>query len=241
MSKKAISNKLLYFVFLLSICAGLILISYYGFMQPMNIDVMLDIQLTYTGDSGSASVTARPKRDDLNQRVAQFMSTVEYEIKPDADLSNGEKITVTALYDAQLAADYHFMPVNTTAEFVVEGLPERYAGLADIPQEYVQQAEEAAGNYLKVQGKEPVYGAFLKGRNGSDPDRFVWIFDGGSEEAAAVFVPEINSSQQVNESAIYSQECYLSSDELKDEDYAEYIRRLYSSSFKIESLDVTGG
>lgn len=234
MDKQAVKNKLLYFAFLLSVCAGLILISYYGFLQTIQIDLMDGIQFTYTGENGYAQVSAHPHTDDLNQRIQQFMNTVTYTVEPDENLSNGDTLTVTAQYDASLAADYHFEPTHTTGQFTVEGLPSRYTDVADIDPAFMTECEQAAARYLETEA-EPVYGAFLHS-DSSSPDRFVWIYETAPDVTTAVFVPEINDASKLNAQAIYSQQAYLNQDELKDKDYGAYLRRLYEGTFLIEPI-----
>lgn len=237
MKRDAIKNKLIYFAFLLSVCAGLMLVSYYGFLQTVDIDVMLGIDFVYTGESGGAQVSAISRANDLNQRIQEFMNTVTYTIDPDEGLSNGDVIQVTASYDADVAAEYHFQPVNTTAAFVVEGLPERYAHLADIPESYIRQSEQAAARYLHMEGQAPVYGAFLHGDSDTVRDRFLWMWQVEDGRFMIVLVPDVNDSNSISESAINSQQAYLSAKEQEDHDYAGYVKRLFDGDSTIEELD----
>lgn len=237
MDKQAVKNKLIYFAFLLSVCTGLILISYYGFLQTVEIDVMTGIQFTYTGENGYAQVSARPNTSDLNQRIQHFMNSVTYTIEPDENLSNGDTINVSAQYDASIAADYHFDPVNTSAQFTVEGLPARYTSLTQIDPAFIEECEKAAAQYLGLKDDTiPLYGAFLHSDT-SNPDRFIWIFESAPDVATAVFVPEINDAAKLNAQAIYSQQAYLSSQELAHKDYAAYVKRLYEGTFQIEEME----
>lgn len=239
MKSEAIKNKLIYFAFLLSVCAGLMLVSYYGFLQTVDIDVMLGIEFVYTGESGGAQVSAISKSNDLNQRVQEFMKTVTYTIAPDEGLANGDTITVTASYDADVAAEYHFQPVNTTATFLVEGLPERYQRLADIPRDYIVRSEQAAARSLHVEGQAPVYGAFLHGDSDEVQDRFLWMWQLEDGPCMIVLVPDVNDSQTISESAINSQQAYLSEKEQADHDYAGYVKRVFDSDSTIEALSWT--
>lgn len=239
MKTGAVKNKLIYFAFLLSCCIGLMLVGYFGFLQTVNIDVMLGIQFVYTGESGQAQVSAVSKTDDLNQRIQEFMQTVTYTIEPAEGLSNGDTITVTALYDAHMAAEYHFQPVNTRADFLVEGLPERYASVAEVPEDYIRESEAAASQYLHVQNQSPVYGAFLQGSKPGVRDRILWMYERENGEYEIVLVPDINDSQNVNRKAISSQQAYLSRKEQEKRDFAGYVRRVFEADCTIEELSWT--
>ena len=236
MKTGAVKNKLIYFAFLLSCCIGLMLVGYFGFLQTVNIDVMLGIQFVYTGESGEAQVSAVSKTDDLNQRIQEFMQTVTYTIEPSEKLANGDTITVTALYDADMAVEYHFQPVNTRAEFRVEGLPERYASLAEIPEAYIQESREAASRALKAEGQEPVYGAFLQGKTAGVRDRILWMYQLEDGWYEIVLVPDVNNAQVVNRKAISTQQVYLSSKEQENRDFAGYVRRVFEADCNIEEL-----
>lgn len=237
MKTEAVKNKLIYFAFLLSCCIGLMLVGYFGFLQTVDIDVMLGIQLVYTGESGEAQVSAVSKTDDLNQRIQEFMKTVTYSIEPSEKLSNGDTITVTALYDADMAAEYHFQPANTTASFLVEGLPERYEKLADIPEAYIRESEKAAREYLNLDDRQaPVYGAFLHGEAPGVRDRILWMFQLKDGRCEIVLIPDINNADTINRKAISSQQAYLSSREQENRDFAGYVRRLFDADCSIEQL-----
>lgn len=110
MDKQKIENKTIYFMCLLSMICILVLIAYFFFLRNVEIDIMANAQYTYVGENGNASVTVSAKQGDLNQRTQDFLNSVQYEVSPNTDLSNGDTIHVTATYDEALANQYHYQP-----------------------------------------------------------------------------------------------------------------------------------
>ena len=77
---------------LLSMICILVLIAYFFFLRNVEIDIMANAQYTYVGENGNASVTVSAKQGDLNQRTQDFLNSVQYEVSPNTDLSNGDTI-----------------------------------------------------------------------------------------------------------------------------------------------------
>ena len=69
MNSEKTKNKLIYFLALGSMCLALVLIMYNFFYKTVEVDVMKNIELVYTGENGSASVTVENNTEDLNQRI----------------------------------------------------------------------------------------------------------------------------------------------------------------------------
>ena len=122
MDKQKIENKAIYFMCLLSMICILVLIAYFFFLRNVEIDIMANAQYTYVGENGNASVTVSAKQGDLNQRTQDFLNSVQYEVSPNTDLSNGDTIHVTATYDEALANQYHYQPKSVETDVVVKGL-----------------------------------------------------------------------------------------------------------------------
>lgn len=150
MNKQKIENKAIYFMCLLSMICILVLIAYFFFLRNVEIDIMANAQYTYVGENGNASVTVSAKQGDLNQRTQDFLNSVQYEVSPNTDLSNGDTIHVTATYDEALANQYHYQPKSVETDVVVKGLANRYSALEDIPKALIQDGKDAAIDYVRI-------------------------------------------------------------------------------------------
>ena len=84
------------------------------------------------------------------------MNSVQYEVSPNTDLSNGDTIHVTATYDEALANQYHYQPKSVETDVVVKGLANRYSALEDIPKTLIQDGKDAAIDYVK-DNQESIY------------------------------------------------------------------------------------
>ena len=113
------------------------------------MDIMANAQYEYTGENGTATVSVTSKQGDLNQRVQEFLDTVTYQVSPNSDLKNGQVLHVSATYDKNLAAQYHYKPVSTQTTITVQGLPNRYDSLAQIKKSLIKDAKKEAINYVK--------------------------------------------------------------------------------------------
>jgi hypothetical protein len=260
--KTSIKTKVIYFVSLLAMCALLVSTAYFFFLRTVDINVMEDIELIYTGENGLASVQVVAHTEKFDQRQEEFMKTITYSVEPNTDLANGDTITIRASFDKQMASDYHFNAINTIMETTVEGLYNRYASLYDIPQEYLDLADTNMSNWLSenqdkiytslfnysakkdLQMEQTLeYSAFLKSESDANNDKIVAIFklrflqdDIYREAYYLVCVPGINDSNLVEYSSIYGEKAYLSESESKSLDFASYISRMYESKYDVEML-----
>ena len=90
----------------------------------------------------------RSEEISVNQRLQDFDDSLEFTVTPSEGLSNGDEITITADYDSDLAQQYHLEPINLTRTVKVEGLPNRYGSISDIPQELLDGLSKHADAYL---------------------------------------------------------------------------------------------
>ena len=227
MDKQKIENKAIYFMCLLSMICILVLIAYFFFLRNVEIDIMANAQYTYVGENGNASVTVSAKQGDLNQRTQDFLNSVQYEVSPNTDLSNGDTIHVTATYDEALANQYHYQPKSVETDVVVKGLANRYSALEDIPKALVQDGKDAAIAYLKSNQK-------------NNSDRFVYIVQMNYASEILYYmvcIPNINDSDSIDTHNIYGEKAYLTQDELDGKDFSGYVNRIYSLKYQIEQIN----
>lgn len=264
MNSEKTKNKLIYFLALGSMCLALVLIMYNFFYKTVEVDVMKNIELVYTGENGSASVTVENNTEDLNQRIQEFMETVEYEVSPNSNLSNGDTIHIIATYDDELSMTYHYQPINTEKEFVVQGLNNRFESKDDIPENYLNEILSESENYITEHADEifhldpgtasqedvslnnisQLYCAFLKSAQTSDRIISVYQLDYASKEQAVtiyylVCVPNINDGNRVIRQNIYGETAYLSSEELQNLNIESYIHRVFGTQYSIEKIETS--
>lgn len=264
MNSEKTKNKLIYFLALGSMCLALVLIMYNFFYKTVEVDVMKNIELVYTGENGSASVTVENNTEDLNQRIQEFMETVEYEVSPNSNLSNGDTIHIIATYDDELSMTYHYQPINTEKEFIVQGLNNRFESKDDIPENYLNKILTESENYITEHADEifhldpettsqedvslnnisQLYCAFLKSTQTSDRIISVYQLDYTSKEQAVtiyylVCVPNINDGNRVIRQDIYGETAYLSSEELQNLNIESYIHRVFGTQYSIEKIETS--
>ena len=256
-------NKLIYFIALGSMCLILIFVMYNFFYRTIDVDVMKNIELLYSGENGSASVTVQNNTDDLNQRIQEFMDTVEYEVTPNSNLSNGDTIHVIATFDTELASQYHYQAINTEAEFVVQGLNDRFESKDAISKDYLERIHMESENYIKEHASEifhldpqtgseknikldqitMLYSAFLKSSQTSDRILSVYQLQySNNQESWTIYylvcVPDINNGNQVIIQNIYGETAYLSNEELQNLNIDSYVQRVFGTQYSIEKFDI---
>lgn len=262
MEQEKIKDKVIYFVSIITM--GLILISmaYFFFLRTVEIDITENINVTYTGENGMATVEVSARKEDLNQRMQEFLDTVDFEVTPNHDLSNGEVVTITATYDENLAQRYHYQITNTTTELTVEGLQDRYTSLSEIDSAYLEEVLEAGRSYVQDHSQEILelndstvdenwqlenlqvsYAAFLKSNTSEATDRiiqicrldFVWK-DQTKTLYYLVCVPEINDGNQVQTQDIFGERAYMSEQEIQNQSFSEYVQRVFGKQYQIEQI-----
>lgn len=264
MDKEKIKNKIIYFLALASMCTALVLVMYNFFYRTVQVDIMKDIRLIYNGESGSATVTAINASDDINQRVQEFLDSVEYEINPNTNLSNGDTIHVVATYDDQIAQQYHYQAINIEADFIVEGLNNRFESIEDISQEYLDEIDTQSLQYIEEHAEEIyeldmsgevsstqyesstiLFSAFLKS-NSTQSDRVVsvcqidYTVNGELRQIYyLVCIPDINDGNEVQTQNIYGEKAYLSQEERDNQSFKEYVQRIFGEQYTIEEFAVT--
>lgn len=258
-----LKKKLSYFLSLTCMIVVLMGIAYVGFLRTIEIDIMENVSLEYTGENGAATLRVRNSNNTIDQRAAALMETVKYQADPNSNLSNGDTVTITATYDRSMARQYNFKIKKTKEKIKVEGLPDQYESLADIDATYLETIQKAAMTYIDEQSeriyrvevdeqadhphlesKTVLYSAFLKSKEKGTSDRvmdLVRLDYTVNEQVSSLYylviVPEINTDQEVNEQDIYGQKAMMSTQEENEQDYASYVERIFSDNYTIEVMD----
>jgi len=144
-----IKNKLLFIFCMFLIMTSLFMTCYLFFFRTVTIDVTKNAKITYDGESGSANVSVINDDHNLNQRTQEFLDSITYQVTPKTNLSNGTIITITALYDENLASKYHIQVVNKTKTVTVEGLVERFGDISQMGDDVTATLDAYANRYFE--------------------------------------------------------------------------------------------
>lgn len=233
-----------------------------GFLREVDVDVMKSAEFVYSGENGNASLKVRNSAKDINQRTADFLGTVEYEVSPNTHLSNGDTVYIVASYDKNIARQYNFHAVNTRTRIKVSGLDDQYEALKDIDKAYLKDIYRAANDYIQTNketifqvemneevrqihfnSQQTVYRAFLKSKQAGKSDRILQIsqltYTYQKKEYVlyyAVIVTEINTGKEVQTQDIYGEKANLTQDEINHQTFDEYVLRVYSAVYDIETI-----
>ncbi len=259
-----LKNKIKYFISISLMIVLLVGIAYLGFMRKMDIDVMKNLEVEYSGENGNATLKVHNSSASIDQRTAAFMETVKYQASKSSDLSNGDQVEISASYDKEIAKQYNFKVINVTKTITVENLPNQYASLQDIDKNYLKEILESAQDYIKEHAKsiyqveldenasQPrlekqtvVYQAFMKSIESGNSDRILQIvqLDYKNEKENTtlyymVVVPEINDSKTVELKDIYGLKATMSNEEISGQAFKDYVSRVFSNSYNIEEIEI---
>ena len=148
-NKEKWKGKYITIVAMLLIISSLYATSYLLFLRVIDVDVTKDASIIYHGETGSATVKVNNDMRAYNQRIQEFMDTVEYKVTPNKNLKNGDKIKISTTYDETLASRYHINAINVVKEVTVEGLPVRYENVKQIPQTLLDEVKDNSKKYLE--------------------------------------------------------------------------------------------
>lgn len=192
-----LKNKLLFVFCITFIMLSLFLICYIFFFRSITIDVTKNMNIVYTGESGSASVTITNEDHNMNQRIQEFLDTISYRVNPKNNLSNGTILTVQATYAEEIAQKYHIQVINDTIEITVDGLAERYENIDQIPSEFLTTLDHRCDSYFErnmetilqeeftnlyitsnpqLKEKERLYRVFMQSVNPEVKDKIIDIY-----------------------------------------------------------------
>lgn len=204
------------------ILATLYATCYMLFFRTIDVNVTENVTLRYRGENASASVEVMNDKDNYNDRIREFMDTIQYSIEPSSDLKNGDTITLKAMYDEDLAKRYHLQPINLEREFIVENLPERLQDQSQLTPEFLNILTKRSESYLKknmrqildedftsfhltaqpkLVSSENVYRIFLDAKDKKQKDKVVDIYKITAK--GEMNVAAEGQQLEVKESAIY--------------------------------------
>lgn len=123
-----------------------------GLEEPELIDVFGNIEITFDGDNGNGSMRIKKISDDELIKSINIDVSENYK---DYDLSNGDKVEVTAYCNAYIVSKYGKAPKETSMMVTVSGLTE-YATIDDISKDlFIEYAKKFAAEYQKSNDEDP--------------------------------------------------------------------------------------
>ena len=123
-----------------------------NFLNITKLDLTSNIKLTYSGRSGEASISNidnKIKYDKSDAQIANFVKSVRYDYTNSSKLKNGDKVTVTAVYDKAKAKELKLKILNPSKKIKVANLPHRFSSADKVSSEIVDIAKEYGTFKLK--------------------------------------------------------------------------------------------
>lgn len=123
-----------------------------NFLNVTKLDLTSNIKLTYSGRSGEASISNIDNKIKYNKsdaQIADFVKSVRYDYSNSSKLKNGDKVTVTAVYDKAKAKELKLKILNPSKKIKVTNLPHRFSSADKVSSEIVEIAKEYGTSKLK--------------------------------------------------------------------------------------------
>lgn len=121
------------------------------------IDAFADINVHFSGSApfGTASVE--------NNSGSDFLQQVSFQLDKTENLSNGDTVTVTAVYDDYLTETYGCIPESDTKTYTVEGLDSYVTSFDGLPDGALDEVHTDSRDRVEslIANKEQICGAFI--------------------------------------------------------------------------------
>ena len=121
------------------------------------IDAFADVNVHFSGSApfGTASVE--------NNSGSDFLQQVDFQLDKTENLSNGDTVTVTAVYDDYLTETYGCIPESDTKTYTVEGLDSYMTSFDGLPDGALDEVHTDSRDRVEslIANKEQICGAFI--------------------------------------------------------------------------------
>ncbi len=117
------------------------------FFNKTVIDAFMNVTVSFDGynTKGEAHVeNAGIDYDMTNEDLAQFVGGISFEVENNGTLSNGDQVTVKAVYSKETAKQLKVVLKEETKQFDVSGLTVKYQSASEIDQALYKQAYNKA-------------------------------------------------------------------------------------------------
>ena len=139
------------------------------FFNKTVIDAFANMTVSYDGYDGAGEAYVDESDIDYdmtNAQLAQFVGDISFDIENNGELSNGDKVTVTAVYSKETAKQLKVVLKEESKQFDVSGLIVKYKSASEIDKTLYQKAYEAAlqestnSSYYDTDSKRTFYKSY---------------------------------------------------------------------------------
>lgn len=139
------------------------------FFNKTVIDAFANMTVSYDGYDGAGEAYVDESDIDYdmtNAQLAQFVGDISFDIENNGELSNGDKVTVTAVYSKETAKQLKVVLKEESKQFDVSGLIVKYQSASEIDKTLYQKAYDAAlqestnSSYYDTDSKRTFYKSY---------------------------------------------------------------------------------
>lgn len=139
------------------------------FFNKTVIDAFANMTVSYDGYDGAGEAYIDESDIDYdmtNAQLAQFVGDISFDIENNGELSNGDKVTVTAVYSKETAKQLKVVLKEESKQFDVSGLIVKYQSASEIDKTLYQKAYDAAlqestnSSYYDTDSKRTFYKSY---------------------------------------------------------------------------------
>ena len=139
------------------------------FFNKTVIDAFANMTVSYDGYDGAGEAYIDESDIDYdmtNAQLAQFVGDISFNIENNGELSNGDKVTVTAVYSKETAKQLKVVLKEESKQFDVSGLIVKYQSASEIDKTLYQKAYDAAlqestnSSYYDTDSKRTFYKSY---------------------------------------------------------------------------------
>lgn len=144
-----IKNKVICVGFLFGIILLLYFLCYSLIIGEKKVNVMDSLNITFVGENHEGKAVIQTEQEYFDQRINEFIASISYQVEPSENLSNGDKVLVSATWNEDLAKRYHLELEVPSTEIEVTGLSVPYEHGDELPSSFIQSIEEQSLAYMK--------------------------------------------------------------------------------------------
>lgn len=139
------------------------------FFNKTVIDAFANMTVSYDGYDGAGEAYIDESDIDYdmtNAQLAQFVGDISFDIENNGELSNGDKVTVTAVYSKETAKQLKVVLKEESKQFDVSGLIVKYQSASEIDKTLYQKAYDTAlqestnSSYYDTDSKRTFYKSY---------------------------------------------------------------------------------
>lgn len=126
------------------------------FPEPTPVSLTEDVEVRFSGINGlgKARIMSSDTGLDYTEKTKDFLDSITYTITPDANLRNGQTVTLTASWDPEAAQTANLQITQSEEKLEVSGLQEPDEKAAEqSEEESVQEKKDPEEEYKEIETK----------------------------------------------------------------------------------------